>query len=221
MATTYRRLEDWIAYAGALPYFQRRLELANRVDPRLSRFIYKYRTVDPDSVESIQRTKDILVHGRLWLSSPMDFNDPFDMSARIVAKGNKADRHTRMSEMARKHGASRNERRQKAKAFAKAPIKKLEEDLSIVYGANLKQMGVFCFAGDPRSILMWSHYASKHTGICIQFERARDFTVLSGVLPVDYCVEYPTVIGYPIFRMTLARLCSENSRIGVTSAKNA
>ena len=40
---------------------------------------------------------------------------------------------------------------------------------------------------------MWSHYAYNHQGICIQFERAKDYETLSNAVRVNYCSDYPTV----------------------------
>lgn len=34
-----------------------------------------------------------------------------------------------------------------------------------------KSILVSCFSKDPKSILMWSHYAENHTGLCIEYER--------------------------------------------------
>lgn len=34
-------------------------------------------------------------------------------------------------------------------------------------------MGLLCFAGDWSEPLMWSHYAEKHTGICLGFDVSR------------------------------------------------
>lgn len=35
------------------------------------------------------------------------------------------------------------------------------------------QMGLLCFAGDWSEPLMWSHYAEKHTGVCLGFDVSR------------------------------------------------
>ncbi|WP_242171002.1 MULTISPECIES: DUF2971 domain-containing protein [unclassified Pseudomonas] len=35
-------------------------------------------------------------------------------------------------------------------------------------------MGLLCFAGDWSEPVMWSHYAEKHTGICLGFDVSRD-----------------------------------------------
>jgi hypothetical protein len=34
------------------------------------------------------------------------------------------------------------------------------------------KVGVSCFATNPSSVVMWSHYANEHTGICVEFSRS-------------------------------------------------
>ena len=204
-------LDDWIAYASGLPYFKRRLEITTRIVPPQTRYLYKFLAINPDSADSIQRTRDILVRSRLWLSSPLEFNDPFDMSAQVVVRGKEKKLRARIEGIAESQGLARKARKEYAKAVAKLPRKRLEKDLTTVYKKKLKAIGVFCFAGDPRSILMWSHYASNHKGICIQFERARDYTALSGALGVDYSNDFPVVDWVTSFQKSLNQVLLRKS----------
>ena len=49
------------------------------------------------------------------------------------------------------------------------------------------------FGGDPRNILMWSHYAANHKGLCLQFELTRDIDNFVFAMPVQYSEDYPIV----------------------------
>lgn len=69
----------------------------------------------------------------------------------------------------------------------------LESDFNSKFIKHIKQIGVYSFAGDPRNILMWSHYAKDHSGICIQFEVSRDITALGQAQLVEYTLDYPIV----------------------------
>lgn len=40
---------------------------------------------------------------------------------------------------------------------------------------------------------MWSHYGDHHTGICVQFEVARDVETLMQAVRMDYVDEYPVI----------------------------
>lgn len=42
---------------------------------------------------------------------------------------------------------------------------------------------------EPANVLMWSHYANRHEGMCLQYEFARDVPVLARALHVDYLEE--------------------------------
>ena len=104
-------LEDWIAAISRLPYFERRLQIADHVYPPLSRFVYKYRTLDENDPSSIDRVRDIVANSNLWLSSPEDFNDPFDMSATIVVKAKGRERRSRIKRMIKEQGLRYKDRK--------------------------------------------------------------------------------------------------------------
>lgn len=40
---------------------------------------------------------------------------------------------------------------------------------------------------------MWSHYASSHTGICLEFEIDRGGFLYQNLLPVQYKTKYPSI----------------------------
>jgi hypothetical protein len=57
------------------------------------------------------------------------------------------------------------------------------------FGALRKLVRVGCFATDPNSVVMWTHYANRHTGICIEFlgeEILANSSILKLLHPVRY-----------------------------------
>ncbi len=56
-----------------------------------------------------------------------------------------------------------------------------------------QRMGVFCASMDPRSQLMWAHYAAEHRGICIQLAPCEDelFLIANKVV---YDKQFPTLV---------------------------
>lgn len=52
----------------------------------------------------------------------------------------------------------------------------------VILKDNFTKLGVCCFSRKVDSILMWSHYASKHKGFCIEFNCNID---LKGINPLD------------------------------------
>lgn len=204
-------LDAWISRISALPYLARRIAIATRLAPPPTRFLYKFRAVDAKSETSIIQLREILLESKLWLSAPPDFNDPFDTSARVVVEGKMKSVRTRMERIGKSQGLKRKERKAYAQAIGMVPRPQLEKDLGATYEKSLEMMGVHCFGGDPRSILMWSHYANNHKGICIQFERAKDFPLLCGALRVDYSDDYPTVNWVRGFGPSLSKVLLKKS----------
>lgn len=56
-----------------------------------------------------------------------------------------------------------------------------------------KQIGVECFTQSPTDILMWSYYADKHRGICVEYDFSKLFSTLSNsfLFPVFYSENRP------------------------------
>ncbi len=194
-----------MAYVQNLPYFKRRMEIARRTKPPLSRYLYKYRTVDETNDVSVERLRDLLVRSRLWLSSPTDFNDPFDMTGRIVATATAKERLERVKTIIKEQNLPYKEQERKKRMIMRKPVEAFEKELDAIFSRKAAEAGVYSFAGDPRSILMWSHYASAHTGVCVQFERARDFAIFSGAISVHYSPEYPEVNWVKDFEKSLSK----------------
>lgn len=54
-------------------------------------------------------------------------------------------------------------------------------------------IGITCFSETPSNMLMWSHYANKHTGICVEYDFSRLFSTAANtlLLPVTYTNKRP------------------------------
>lgn len=118
--------------------------------------LYKYMTWPLG--DNVNYTKHLIQNKMIHLQKPINFNDPFD--CKIYVKGN---------------------------------LDKTKEDIEENIGASefmnslhRKDTWVSCFTTDPTNILMWSHYADKHTGICLEFH-----TISKEIIKVDYENEYP------------------------------
>lgn len=170
---------------------QRRMRL--RYGKDLSRFLYKYRGMSGDYDK--QNLRDMIVYSVLRLSSPATFNDPYEMFVHIVVEGSREQRLERFSQIAAQQAptASPEQRGETVRVLMErsdlAHAERCQQSL-----AGIRQRsGVFCFAGDPRSVLMWSHYAENHRGVCLQFERMKDFLTLGHAVRVDYREDLPVV----------------------------
>lgn len=115
----------------------------------MNRTLYKYCGLkDP---KSLARIRDLL-QGKIYLSSPLNFNDPFELSAKVdISK----------SPLLKNH--SRRETEEIHRIFRLASPEAVSDEWK-------KKIGILCLSENPLHILMWSHYASDHGGICIGFD---------------------------------------------------
>jgi len=178
---------------GRASYWDRRRFLRHKIKPNYPRFLYRYRPIDLEHPESSVHLRDVLVHSRLWLSAPIDFNDPFDMTGRVVLTGSGKDVRDRIAKLVK------NQRADLKWKYRKAEVERLMRDwpeklpavLQTSIDKSLANVGVCSFSADSRNIQMWSHYASDHRGIVLQFEVARDPQVFLKAIPVEYDDQYP------------------------------
>lgn len=170
---------------------QRRIALQNR--EQLSRFLYKYRGFSGEYAE--QNLRDMIVHSVLRLSAPATFNDPFEMFVHIVVEGSPEERLHRFTQLVEEQAPSLLPEEQAAmvRNLLQRPDAEHAERCQQSLVGIRKTSGVFCFAGDARSTLMWSHYAENHHGVCLQFERMKDFSTLGHAVRVDYRDDLPVV----------------------------
>ncbi|GMU95661.1 DUF2971 domain-containing protein [Ignavibacterium album] len=131
--------------------------------------IYKYRSFDNHYEELIEKNL-------FFFSSPNNFNDPFD--SKIIANypaGTKKQIYNKIYESLRDKHPSFSK-----KKLSLLAEKNLNHNYKIIKDPKLftervnqeieKFLGIFTMTEDNKSILMWSHYANKHTGFCIEFD---------------------------------------------------
>lgn len=144
------------------------------------------------------RTKDILREELLWAAKPESFNDPFDCDLEIE-KPYMTPKAV-LKEM-RKRGRSKNDINQykasnldnKGKFIPKE--KKRIDDIIENFLEENKNLGIVCMSERCDSILMWSHYAQSHTGVCLEFVRTEENNLGDSDVcsPVNYANNYPKI----------------------------
>lgn len=106
-------------------------------------------------------TERLFVHHEIHASSPLEFNDPFDCKAytayfkRLEKEDKELDARltTETEKIKREHNKDRK------------PISM--EDKLKDWLANIFR--IVCITTKKDSVLMWSHYATKHRGFCLEF----------------------------------------------------
>jgi Protein of unknown function (DUF2971) len=166
-------------------------EAPSMLNPNI-RHLYMYRP--PNDF-----TKKIFEDMKLWASKPGAFNDPFDCDLEVAKRITEEDVMYTILAM---HGPREKWPPQIASyansifdadgRFTSVERERLDKEIELLIADN-KNSGVICLCEVNDSILMWSHYASHHSGICIEFERTPGGTLGDSGLctPVHYDSKYP------------------------------
>ncbi|AIL70781.1 DUF2971 domain-containing protein [Vibrio vulnificus] len=157
----------------------------------LPKLLYKYRAINKYSLKNLEEDS-------IWLSDPRNFNDPYDCSFTKKDELDPYDSSV-VLDMALKSGIISNEDQASIEAIlsSETPTTTLMElsypdrpeyaqTMGDVLSTVIKEQGlgiiselsenmkkafkVCCFSEDPKSILMWSHYADYHKGFCIAYD---------------------------------------------------
>ena len=120
--------------------------------------LYKYRSLQDSSYK---HTLNILKNGELFFIDPTTFNDPFDCSI------DKIDKFTdeELSAFLKKNNCT-DEQIDVILSKNKSGTLDLKDYSNT---DNKNTLRIFCLSKIYNHILMWSHYADMHKGICIGF----------------------------------------------------
>ncbi|MCD6061748.1 MAG: hypothetical protein K0S16_2059 [Moraxellaceae bacterium] len=142
--------------------------------------VYQFQPVTDPKVDRLAH----LEHGRIWVSDPASFNDPFDLRLYIrdlTCRGPYADEERLRQALAcllRDNAQVRD-----FWLFDDALLAVLQDwmqgkvgsrDVIAAVQQRFNSFGVACFTQDWQSPLMWSHYADQHEGFCIEYRVCKD-----------------------------------------------
>lgn len=168
--------------------------------------LYRFCKIDPYTISALSQNY-------LWFSNPTSFNDPFDCNLAIDPTGDVDDWMPLISSIQRqRHSEDTSERiEQRARQFLTVcpvyndktrAIRVLKEVVSEVR----QKIGVCCFSSRYDSILLWSHYADSHRGICVEYDSdALALNDMYQTLPVIYAESHPNM---SIARKTVQELAT-------------
>jgi len=155
-------------------------------DPPFPSRFYKYRQPD------IAKLEHILIRNELWAAKPTTFNDPFDCFPYIDLHGTYDEALAFIGKRIERGAPepSRDERRRLAREIHKKGLGCISNaNSSDLWRESINQFGVISLSEDCLNILMWSHYAANHSGVCIEF--STDDQPLNVSAAVKYTADRP------------------------------
>lgn len=150
---------------------------------QLPRLLYKYRSLSDGSKKY---TLDIFRKCELYFSAPQNFNDPFDCKLSPII-GSQKEFAEAMAER-----QILNYKKEDVVASLNANPNLLQKFKDAV-GNVMNRHGICCFSKKNADLLMWSHYADCHTGICLEFDVTKDPGFFTFPINVHYQDAYPKI----------------------------
>lgn len=155
--------------------------------------LYKYFTINDNFIAT-------LIKKQIWFSSPNDFNDPFDCNLKCHYLKD-VEFEERINDELRDvyNSVDNNEEFFKTHkvltAIAEAHddnLRKNTSKLNTNLQDTVKDTGIACFSKKNDSILMWSHYADNHKGVCLKFKTS-DSEFFDKMATVMYTEKFPNL----------------------------
>lgn len=126
--------------------------------------LYKYQPFDEHSRENLKKHQ-------IWFSKPIELNDPYDCDIRLRILRSSDEEYSRFYRLVR---ITANDARYFDKGRPNERLKKVvnrvaPEMLDTIKQRVLSDRGIACFSEENDNLLLWSHYAQKHSGFCLEF----------------------------------------------------
>ncbi len=161
--------------------------------------IYQYASFDVS-------LNEIILKQSLQFSDPVTFNDPFDCNEKLL----KVNYNENVVEQAINDlpiNISRKERRKLKRKFEN------RNNQNQILKEKRKEYKLSCFSEYYNEILMWSHYADKHSGICVGFNFPHNYEERFILCPVKYLSELKELDGTTdVYRIILYWLTTKSIR---------
>lgn len=144
--------------------------------------MYKYIGPNIKVIESIVR------HNTIKYAKASEFNDPFDCKPHFIEPSyDKLNEFSHECLFKIRNSGLFNNSLLNAKALNFNLLAKTRHLKNEVRN-SIDKFGILCLSKRKDSILMWSHYAKNHRGVCVEFDIDSNF---GEVLEVEYGKNYP------------------------------
>lgn len=178
--------------------------------------LYKYR----DWNNPLHRR--ILSHDELYVPTVREINDPFDFKIppdySFLDTSEKQERYinyliqTAMPTLSTRGIDPKIKFTELKSLFANDEYKQILESRYEMHTSSMieQHYGICCFSRRWDSILMWTHYSSNHTGICIGFDNLEidQLNYFGSGGFVDYKTEFPKID--PLHDITIESMFTES-----------
>lgn len=135
------------------------------------RYFYKFRSLSGNQAKYVERT---ICNNEIFSPAPSSFNDPFDCRPIFSFEASDTEKRKYFNAVAAKKLPNPN--RRERRAFAKdgrrhIALNSTQQEVRDYFVDLLtKKIGVYCLSEVRDDILMWSHYADSHRGVCLEFD---------------------------------------------------
>jgi len=170
------------------------------------KYLYRYMAFPPEQKsqevqDKIKRMESLFVESKVYMVSPLWFNDPFDCKRTFSKEGftqYHVEKYARLL-VGRGQSVAAHKRKQKSEELIKLWGSDRELLLNTLEkGAinSCKKIGILSLSKTPIDILMWSHYANGHQGLCVQLDVERLPNVKNALHEVKYSDCFPSFTEY-------------------------
>lgn len=136
--------------------------------------LYKYL---PLGGEGRPRVERLLTRGELYWARRSQLNDPFECRARFSLNGNEQEYRRYVLDRLSTHWPDKNQAdvpRIVADLLRKRDSEQERGKLELQFREGIlssidRGLGILSLTDHPDDSLMWSHYADKHSGVCVGF----------------------------------------------------
>jgi len=146
-------------------------------------FVYKYRISD---TKKNPHFESIIKDNAMMFSSPKAFNDPFDCQLQPITFPTLAEVTQFIKRVLPKASSKVISNLTSNAINNPIAFAKILED-----AIKFDDKGILCLSQEPDNILLWSHYADNHCGVCLKFDILQDLDFFSIPLIVIYDQSYP------------------------------
>jgi hypothetical protein len=148
--------------------------------------------------------RDLLADNTIYCSDPSTFNDPWDckphFNTEILDDPVERQNHARWDvDLCRRYNhnmTAGNIAELEARLLADRDLleKSIDQLSQQLWPAIAARYRIYCLSPDVGNLLMWSHYADNHRGICLEFSTRNE--VMCCPQPVEYINAFPLIRAY-------------------------